>query len=195
MKNTAEIIENNCNSEELTIKERIKTEFDRIIVFFEDMNSNEREVLLPLIQNAAFMRVTLENLQDLIQRDGVVDVYMNGENQYGTKQSAALQSYNSLIKNYSAIIKSLKESLPPERRAAFSPSIPREKTAEEIAEERQRLDEENEQLREKFRRFHEEVADYQKWKKSLPRGSDYEYLSMKEWQVKVNSGEIKWPPN
>ena len=131
MKNTAEIIENNCNSKEKTLKNRIKKEFDRIIVFFEDMNSNEREVLLPLIQNAAFMRVTLENLQDLIQSDGVVDVYMNGENQYGTKQSAALQSYNSLIKNYSAIIKSLKESLPPERRAAFSPMIAAKPSAEE----------------------------------------------------------------
>lgn len=100
------------NKAEKDRNKRIKAEFDRIIVYFEDLDENEKAVLLPLIQNAAFMRVTLEDLQELIKRDGVIDYYQNGANQSGLKQSAALQSYNLLIKNYASVIKSLGGFLP-----------------------------------------------------------------------------------
>ena len=94
-------------------------------------------IILPLIHNAAFMKCTLEDLQDLIQRDGVVDYYQNGANQSGLKQSAALQSYNSLIKNYAAVLKSLCEYLPRSKRAAFTCMMP-ERTPEEDAEDLRR---------------------------------------------------------
>lgn len=109
-------------NEEIDRKERIKAEFDRIIVFFENLDDNKKAVILPLIQNAAFIKITLEDLRELIQRDGVVDYYQNGANQSGLKQSAALQSYNSLIKNYATIIKSLCDYLPPPTRKALSAS-------------------------------------------------------------------------
>ncbi len=161
------------NKEEFDRESRIKQEFDRIIVFYQELDENKLSVILPLIQNAAFMRVTLENLQDLIQRDGVVDVYMNGENQYGTKQSAALQSYNSLIKNYSAIIKSLKESLPPERRAAFSPVI----TAKPSAEEDRKSDAE----REAEKKAEIDLAvQYQAYQNKQPPGAII--LSFGQWK-------------
>lgn len=99
---------------------RIYEEFQRISVFFEDLAEHERSVILPLIQNAAFMRVTLEDLQKIIAEQGPVEAYQNGENQYGMKQSAAMQSYNSLIKNYAAVIKNLFNLLPPERKPVLS---------------------------------------------------------------------------
>ena len=73
-------------------------------------------MITPILQNAAFMRVTLEDLQQLILEEGVVDEYQNGENQHGKKQSAALQSYNALVKNYAAVSKTLTQMLPPERK-------------------------------------------------------------------------------
>ena len=123
------------NQAEIDRKKRIKNEFDRIFIFYQDSDENERAILLPLIQNAAFMRITLEDLQELIQRDGAVEFYQNGANQSGMKQSAALQSYNAMIKNYSSVVKSLCSYLPIERRDQLYPSSPREKTPEERAEE------------------------------------------------------------
>ena len=60
------------------------------------------------------MRATLEDLQEIINREGVVDEYKNGANQYGTKQSATLQSYNALVKNYTTVQRQLLQLLPPE---------------------------------------------------------------------------------
>ena len=60
------------------------------------------------------MKVTLEDLQRIINEEGVTETYQNGANQRGIKQSATLQSYNSLIKNYASVIKTLSQLLPKE---------------------------------------------------------------------------------
>lgn len=91
---------------------RIKAEIERLSNLFSKAAENQRNIIAPLIQNSAFMRVTLEDLQEIINRDGVVDEYRNGATQYGTKQSATLQSYNALIKNYTTVQKQLLQLLP-----------------------------------------------------------------------------------
>ena len=67
------------------------------------------------------MRVTLEDLQEAINENGVTEEYQNGANQRGIKQSATLQSYNALIKNYASVIRTLSQLLPPEKKAELTP--------------------------------------------------------------------------
>jgi hypothetical protein len=96
----------------LSKDERISIELERLSQKFASLDENKKAVLAPMIQNAAFMRVTLEDLQEIINRDGVVETYRNGENQYGQKPSSTLQSYNQLIRNYAAVMKSLTGLVP-----------------------------------------------------------------------------------
>ena len=114
---------------------RINEEFQRIFRFFEDLPENKKSIVLPLIQNAAFMRVTLDDLQRIIAEQGPVEEYRNGETQYGMKQSAALQSYNSLIKNYAAVIQKLFQLLPAMERPRYP--VLEQFFEEETEEERQ----------------------------------------------------------
>lgn len=100
----------------MTKYQRIMSETERIGLIYENLPDNQREVVAPLIQNAAFMKVTLEDLQEIINEEGVIDSYQNGANQSGTKQSATLQSYNSLIKNFASVQRQLIQLLPPEGR-------------------------------------------------------------------------------
>jgi len=94
-------------------EQRIAAEFERIGKLFSKADSSQWENALPLLENAAFMKVTLEDLQQEIIRDGATEQYRNGETQYGVKQSAALQSYNTTIKNYAAVIRTISQMLPP----------------------------------------------------------------------------------
>lgn len=126
---------------ETTKEKRIKAELNRIKEKFSDADANQKAIVAPLMQNAAFMKVTLEDLQEIINLEGVTDSYQNGANQYGVKQSATLQSYNSLIKNYTAVIKALSKLLPPEKKEPARPWQPIEKTPEEIAEEQRKEEE------------------------------------------------------
>ena len=96
----------------LTKEKRIKKEFERIFAYFTGMKENQRAIITPLVQNAAFMKVALEDLQEEINENGVTEEYKNGENQYGIKQSAALQSYTALIAKYHGVIDKLLQRLP-----------------------------------------------------------------------------------
>ena len=81
---------------------------------FSAMPANELKFRDPLLQNAAFMCVTLQDLQEAINENGVTDNYQNGANQSGTKASADLQAYNSLAKVYNALMDKLSAKLPKE---------------------------------------------------------------------------------
>lgn len=101
---------------EISKEKRIKTEYGRMKELFSAMPENELRFCDPLLQNAAFMKVTLEDLQQAINENGVTDSYQNGANQSGTKASADLQAYNSLAKVYNALMDKLSAKLPKEVR-------------------------------------------------------------------------------
>jgi len=97
---------------ELSKEKRIQAEYARMKKLFAALPENELNFCDPLLQNAAFMKATLEDLQLAINANGVTDVYQNGANQSGTKASADLQAYNSLAKVYNALMDKLSGKLP-----------------------------------------------------------------------------------
>ncbi len=73
-----------------------------------------------LIDRAAFMIVTLEELEGQIAANGVVSEYQNGENQWGTKKSPEVEVYNTIVKNFISITDQLCKLLPKDE--AYSPA-------------------------------------------------------------------------
>jgi len=92
--------------------ERIELEIKKLERIFAGLDDGHRETARSLIENAAFMTVTLENLRESISENGVTSTYKNGENQYGTKKSPEVEVYLSMIKNFAVIIKMLNDMLP-----------------------------------------------------------------------------------
>lgn len=76
------------------------------------MDDDTKKATQSLVENAAFMAVTLEDLQETINREGVVSEYQNGANQWGTKKSPEVEVYNTMIKHYMSIVKQLTDLLP-----------------------------------------------------------------------------------
>ena len=108
--------ERGCCWVEKTKEERIKKELNRLKRIYRVLTPNKLAIVTPLLENAAFMKVTLEDLQKIINDNGCSDEYQNGANQFGKKASADLQAYNSLIKNYNTVSDRLEKLLPPEQR-------------------------------------------------------------------------------
>lgn len=94
----------------------IKKELARLRKIFANLPENEQKFIEPMLQNAAFMRVVLEELQDQVAEYGCTEEYTNGENQGGRKISAELSAYNTTIKNYNAVMVKLIERLPKEEK-------------------------------------------------------------------------------
>jgi hypothetical protein len=97
---------------------RVKVEINRLKKIFKDLELDEKkmQVANSLIENAAFMTITLEDLQVAINENGVISEYKNGENQYGTKQSDEVKTYISLINRHSSVMKQLTDLLPAEKK-------------------------------------------------------------------------------
>lgn len=95
-----------------TTDERIQLEQERINAIFEAVPDKTRSVIDPLLQNYAFMKVTLEDLQTEIIKDGITETYRNGNNQSGQKENSKLKTYNRLIKNFESVTKTLMKYLP-----------------------------------------------------------------------------------
>ena len=105
----------NLVEDEKTLREeRIKKETSRLNGIFRGLNKNTKKVAESLIRNAAFMTITLEDLQEEINKSGCVSEYQNGENQWGTKKSPEVEIYNTMIKNHSTVMKQLADLLPKE---------------------------------------------------------------------------------
>lgn len=98
----------------ITTNTRINRERERLEKIFASLDENRRNTAISLIENAAFMTVTLAELREIISEKGVVSEYQNGENQWGTKKSPEVEVYNTMIKNFTAIVKTLCDMLPEE---------------------------------------------------------------------------------
>jgi len=92
--------------------ERIQKESDRLKELLKEIPADRLNAVMSLIYNAAFMTITLEDLQETINRNGVVSEYQNGENQWGTKKSPEVEIYNTMIKNHASIMKQLTDLIP-----------------------------------------------------------------------------------
>lgn len=92
--------------------EEINKEVKRLTKLFADIPPDLQKTVKSLIQNAAFMTITLGELQLAIQEKGVVDTYQHGSGQFGTKKTPEVDIYNSMLKNHMTIMKQLVDLLP-----------------------------------------------------------------------------------
>ena len=105
-----------ATKKELTKEQKIKKEIARLKRVFKDLDKNKLQTVESLIKNAAFMAVSLEELQEIINAEGYVVEYQNGENQKPTNQSDAVKTHIAMTKNHAAIIKQLTDLVPPEKK-------------------------------------------------------------------------------
>ena len=93
---------------------RVNQEIKRLKQILRDLDADKKKMKAAnsLIENAAFMAITLEDLMDQINEEGCVSRYQNGENQWGTKQSPEVKTYNQMLKNHMSITKQLTDLLP-----------------------------------------------------------------------------------
>lgn len=103
--------------EDMTRDGKICSERDRLRKILEDVPSQQRELCERLIDRAAFMLVTLLEYEEIIIRDGIITEMPQG-NYSIQRENPAAKGYNTMIKNYQAVIKQLTDLLPDKKDAA-----------------------------------------------------------------------------
>lgn len=91
---------------------RIRREKKRLERILSGVDENKLATVSALIDRAAFITVSLEDLEQDLLENGWTEGYQNGENQHGLKKSAAADVHISLTKNLNMIVKQLLEIVP-----------------------------------------------------------------------------------
>ncbi len=99
-------------SESSKKKARITTEVNRLTKLFSDIDENKKKLVRATIKDVAFLTVAMQDLREEMVISGLIDEYKNGPDQYGKKQSTALQSYLQCSNKLTAAMKILNDQLP-----------------------------------------------------------------------------------
>ena len=114
-KNSAEVVDFPVEDSRTSATEekakKIKTELTRLKKVFKDLPEDKRRIVDGLIQEAAFMRATLEETREIIDREGVIELFEQGAQRF-LREHPATKVYASLVNRYSAVIKQLIDLLP-----------------------------------------------------------------------------------
>ena len=91
----------------------IKKEIKRLEVIYKDIDVKRKDLIPGLIENAAFVRVTLKYLAEDLKENGTTEMFSQSENQapYSRRRPEA-DLYNTMTGNYLKFIKQLDDMLP-----------------------------------------------------------------------------------
>lgn len=95
--------------------ERVAAKREDLLKILDNLPEIKKKIAADLIEQAAFLAVTLEDLNESINKNGTVEAYQNGANQSGRKVSSDAKLYSNLIAKYAAIITKLIQLIPDEK--------------------------------------------------------------------------------
>ena len=91
----------------------VKNEIARLTNLFKDIDKNKRLTAKGLIEEGAYMKITLQELKVEIDKDGPIDEMPQGEYSI-LREHPALKSYNTMVQRYTNIIDKLTNLHPKE---------------------------------------------------------------------------------
>lgn len=115
MKKRKEKVKDGVNYNEKSKDDIIKAEKRKLAGIYTRLDKKTKKSVESLVDEAAFMAASLYELRKIINEKGYTEEYQNGANQKGIKKCSEVEIYNTMIKNYSAIIKQLTDLLPKEQ--------------------------------------------------------------------------------
>lgn len=96
----------------IQINERQKKEKNRLKKIYKTLPEDRRKNAEKLIERAAYMLYSLQEMEQKIDEDGLLITMSQGK--YDIERAHPLLSaYNAMVKNYTAVIKQLNDMLPP----------------------------------------------------------------------------------
>ncbi len=100
-------------SEQLEREKKIKQEINRIKKLYKDFPKEKAKVLEGLINEAAFMKLTLQETREDIIKNGTIELFEQGE-QCFNRERPEVKIYTTFMQRYSNVMKQLIDLLPVE---------------------------------------------------------------------------------
>lgn len=102
-----------ASKKDLTKDDKIKKEVNRLNRILKEVDDKKKKTVEGLIKEAAFMRITLDELRGCINENGVIDEMCQGEYTI-LRESPYVKTYNTMIQRYTTVNDKLLALLPKE---------------------------------------------------------------------------------
>ena len=99
--------------DDLNKEKNIKQEINIIKKLYKDLPKEKSKVLEGLINESAFIKVSLEELRDNLLKNGFTEVFEQGEQRFN-RERPEVKIYTTFIQRYSNVMKQLIDLLPVE---------------------------------------------------------------------------------
>jgi hypothetical protein len=100
-----------ARKKKLSRDERITNEINRLNHILKDLPKDKIDIADGLVNEAAFMRVTLEDLKEDINKNGTVDEMPQGSYSI-MRESPSVKIYNTMVQRYAGTCKEIFNLLP-----------------------------------------------------------------------------------
>ena len=99
--------------EQLEREKKIKQEVNRIKKLYKEFPRDKINVLLGLINQAAFMKISLEETKEDLIKNGLTEIFQQGEQRFN-RERPQVKIYTNFMQRYSQVMKQLIDLMPVE---------------------------------------------------------------------------------
>lgn len=96
---------------EIEKEKQIKKEIRKLRRLFKNLPKDKMKAADGLIQEAAFMKVTLEETRHVIDQEGILEKFEQGAQKF-LREHPATKVYNTMIQRYATVCKQLFDMIP-----------------------------------------------------------------------------------
>lgn len=95
-------------------EQAVEREVARLTKNFSTIDGKKRSIIRGLIDRAAFMRVSLNEMEDDLDKNGFTEMFSQGDQEPYERKRPTADLYNTMNANYQKIIKQLTDLAPKE---------------------------------------------------------------------------------
>ena len=96
---------------EIEKEKQIKKEIRKLRRLFKNLPKDKMKAADGLIQEAAFMKVTLEETRYIIDHEGIIERFEQGKQKF-LREHPATKVYNTMINRYASVCKQIFDMIP-----------------------------------------------------------------------------------
>lgn len=102
-------------SQKLDKEKKIKQEINRVKKLYKDFPKDKVKALDGLIQEAAFMKISLEEMREDLLVNGLTEIFEQGSQKFD-RERPQVKIYTTFMQRYSGVMKQLIDLLPEEEK-------------------------------------------------------------------------------
>lgn len=101
--------------EQLEKEKKIKQEVSRLKKNYKDLEKEKVKILDGLINEAAFLKISLEGTRGILTKEGLTEIFKQGKQEF-ERERLQVKIYLNFMKLYSSVMKQLIDIIPSDKK-------------------------------------------------------------------------------